>query len=141
MATAETERKLPENPLAPQVSEVTNVIGKRYTLAQRQAHYSLMGKNATAGELMQSAIYAAATAIQEMGATPLVITVYWGVGNSEWFANMPQVEELADATREACKNLDVSWGAGETQVLTKIIKEGEIHLVASCVGVIKPEHS
>ena len=104
-------------------------------MAQRQARYSLMGNGATAGDRMQSAIFAAAAAVEETGATPLVITVYWGAGDSKWFGDLSQVEELVKATSEACETLGVAWGAGETQVLREIVNENAIHLVASCVGV------
>lgn len=73
-----------------------------------------------------------------VGAKPTVVMAYWAVGSTTWFENKKRMEDLARGWSDACNLAGVVWGGGETPTLSGIIKDDEIDLAGSAVGVIKP---
>ena len=63
-----------------------------------------------------------------VGAAPLVIHAYWAVGNSKWFEDSGRTEALIAGWKSACDIAGVSWGGGETPILSGIIRDGTIDL-------------
>jgi phosphoribosylformylglycinamidine cyclo-ligase len=74
-----------------------------------------------------------------VGAAPLVVTAYWGTGDSDWFADEERTADLARGWAEACTEAGAAWGGGETQALRGIIEPGTIDLAGAAVGVIRPK--
>jgi phosphoribosylformylglycinamidine cyclo-ligase len=74
-----------------------------------------------------------------VGATPQVITAYFAVGDSQWFADEGRVRDLVKGWVKACKMAGVTWGGGETPTLQTVIEKDAIDLAGSAVGVIQPK--
>lgn len=73
-----------------------------------------------------------------VGAKPLVINAYFGLGNSDWLLQTGK-EELITGFAEACDLSGATWGGGETPSLTGIINDSSIDLAGSAVGIIDPK--
>lgn len=73
-----------------------------------------------------------------VGAKPLVLNAYFGLGNSDWLLQNGK-DELITGFKNACDLAGVVWGGGETPSLTGIINESSIDLAGSAVGIINPK--
>lgn len=133
-STAETIRSRLENPIQvepPILIDLPN--GDKLAMATRKASHNL--EEQTLKEIVRSALLKAINAVRNVGSTPIVVTAYWGVGESSWFDNPQRVDELVHAWSQVCNDEHVAWGAGETQILKGIVKPGEILISATCIGI------
>lgn len=73
-----------------------------------------------------------------VGAKPLVLNAYFGLGNSDWLLQNGK-EDLITGFKNACDISGVVWGGGETPSLTGIINDSSIDLAGSAVGIIDPK--
>jgi phosphoribosylformylglycinamidine cyclo-ligase len=73
-----------------------------------------------------------------VGARPVALTAYWGAGDDAWFADQERAHDLTEGWAAACNECRVSWGGGETQVLTSLIEKGRVVLGGSAIGLIAP---
>ncbi len=73
-----------------------------------------------------------------VGARPLVLNAYFGLGDSNWLNNFTRAEDLVNGWSEACAKAEVIWGGGETPSLSGIINPESIDLAGSAVGIIDP---
>lgn len=74
-----------------------------------------------------------------VGAAPQVMTAYWAIGDSSWFADRERAADLVAGWARACAESGATWGGGETPALSGIIQPGTIDLAGACVGVIEPK--
>src|SRR5205823_5285359 len=74
-----------------------------------------------------------------VGAKPLVLNAYFGLGNSDWLMDQGRGENLIKGFANACDLSGVVWGGGETPSLTGIVAENAIDLAGSAVGIINPK--
>jgi phosphoribosylformylglycinamidine cyclo-ligase len=118
------------------VAQVTEALGTKNLVAD--------AVRATGGPTYYDAIGrdAVATIVNDLctvGATPVSLTSYWGVGDAAWFADERRMRDLTDGWAAACKESGISWGGGETQVLKGMIDPQCIVLGGSAVGVLRRE--
>jgi phosphoribosylformylglycinamidine cyclo-ligase len=71
-----------------------------------------------------------------VGAAPLCLHAYWAAGSSDWFSDVPRMEDLVRGWQAACDICEVSWGGGETPALSGVVSPASIDLAASCVGIV-----
>lgn len=74
-----------------------------------------------------------------VGAKPLVVSAYWGLGDSAWLADEERARDLATGWANACKLAGAAWGGGETPAHTGIVNPETIDLGGSAVGIINPK--
>lgn len=74
-----------------------------------------------------------------VGAKPLVLNAYFGLGNSDWLLEGSKGEDLINGLKNACDLSGVVWGGGETPSLTGIVNDSSIDLAGSAVGIINPK--
>jgi len=72
-----------------------------------------------------------------VGAQPLVIHAYWGVGSSDWFEDKPRIRDFVNGWKKACDDAGASWGGGETPTNKGIVDSERIDLAGSAVGIIR----
>lgn len=72
-----------------------------------------------------------------VGAQPLVVHAYWGVGNSDWFEDKPRIKDFVNGWKKACDDAGASWGGGETPTNKGIVDPERIDLAGSAVGIIR----
>jgi phosphoribosylformylglycinamidine cyclo-ligase len=87
--------------------------------------------------IAQDTIAMAVNDLITVGATPLSIHAYWSAGGSDWFNDVPRMQDLVRGWQAACDVCGVSWGGGETPALAGVVEAGRIDLAASCVGIVK----
>jgi len=76
-----------------------------------------------------------------VGAQPLVMHAYWGVGSSDWFEDKSRIQDFVKGWKKACDDAGASWGGGETPTNKGIVDPERIDLAGSAVGIIrKPKH-
>ncbi|HTY95155.1 MAG TPA: AIR synthase related protein [Steroidobacteraceae bacterium] len=86
--------------------------------------------------IAQDTIAMAVNDLVTVGAAPLSIHAYWAAGDSDWFSDVPRMEDLVRGWQAACDVCEVSWGGGETPALAGVVAPGSIDLAASCVGIV-----
>jgi phosphoribosylformylglycinamidine cyclo-ligase len=86
--------------------------------------------------IAQDTIAMAVNDLVTVGAAPLCIHAYWAAGGSDWFSDLPRMEDLVRGWQAACDVCAVSWGGGETPALAGVVAPGSIDLAASCVGIV-----
>jgi phosphoribosylformylglycinamidine cyclo-ligase len=74
-----------------------------------------------------------------VGAKPLVVNAYFGLGNSDWLLENSKGEDLIKGFAAACDLSGAVWGGGETPSLSGIVNENSIDLAGSAVGIINPK--
>lgn len=74
-----------------------------------------------------------------VGAKPLVLNMFAGVGTSEWFDDEKRSRDLAEGFAKACNLAGTTWGGGETPGLKNVIEENAIVLAGAATGIIKPK--
>jgi phosphoribosylformylglycinamidine cyclo-ligase len=88
--------------------------------------------------LAQDTLAMAVNDLITVGAQPLSVHAYWALGGSGWLAGEPKMRDLIKGWKRTCDFARVSWGGGETPVLSDVVCAGTVDLAASCVGVIRP---
>ena len=86
--------------------------------------------------IAQDTIAMAVNDLVTVGAAPISIHAYWAAGGSDWFSDVPRMEDLVRGWQAACDVCEVSWGGGETPALEGVVAPGSIDLAASCVGIV-----
>ncbi len=86
--------------------------------------------------IAQDTIAMAVNDLVTVGAAPLSVHAYWAAGGSDWFSDVPRMEDLVRGWQAACDVCEVSWGGGETPALAGVVVSGSIDLAASCVGIV-----
>lgn len=74
-----------------------------------------------------------------VGARPLVLNMFAGVGTSEWFDDEVRSKDLTEGFAKACNLANVTWGGGETPGLKNVIEENKIVLAGAATGIVKPK--
>src|SRR5580692_3376970 len=86
--------------------------------------------------IAQDTIAMAVNDLVTVGAAPLSVHAYWAAGGSDWFNDVPRMEDLVRGWQAACDVCEASWGGGETPALAGVVAAGSIDLAASCVGIV-----
>lgn len=107
-----------------------NVVADEVRAALGRSFYDQIGKDTVATILNDLA---------SVGAEPLTLTAYWGTGSSEWFGDQARMTDLIEGWAAACTEAGVSWGGGETQVLSGMIAPERAVLGGSATGLIAPK--
>lgn len=74
-----------------------------------------------------------------VGALPISIAMYAGVGDNEYFADERRANDLAAGFGEGCRQAGAVWSGGETQTLKGMITPGTVVLGGSALGRISPK--
>ncbi len=72
-----------------------------------------------------------------VGARPILLLAYWGVGDSAWFTDKKRSKDLIVGWRKACELAGVVWGGGETPTNKDIINPNTIDLAGSAFGLVQ----
>lgn len=115
---------------------VIESLGTKSTVAQEVLEKS--GKSYFA-EIAQDTVAMIVNDLIVVGAKPLVINAYFGLGNSDWLLGEDKGKDLIDGFAKACDLSGAVWGGGETPSLSGIVKENAIDLAGSAVGIINPK--
>lgn len=86
--------------------------------------------------IAQDTIAMAVNDLVSVGAAPVSLHAYWAAGSSDWFSDVPRMEDLVRGWQAACDICEVSWGGGETPALAGVVVPSSIDLAASCVGIV-----
>ncbi|HEX7259477.1 MAG TPA: AIR synthase-related protein [Candidatus Saccharimonadia bacterium] len=90
-------------------------------------------------QIAQDVVGAITNDLIVVGAKPLVVSAYWGLGDSAWLADEERAKDLAAGWANACKMAGAAWGGGETPAHTGIVNPDTIDLGGSAVGIINPK--
>lgn len=118
------------------LAHVEEALGTKILVAD--AMYKLTGKS----YYRQTAIDDVATIANDLcavGALPVSIAMYAGVGDNNYFADDRRATDLADGFAEGCRQAGAVWSGGETQTLKGMITPGTVVLGGSAVGKIAPK--
>jgi phosphoribosylformylglycinamidine cyclo-ligase len=86
--------------------------------------------------IAQDTIAMAVNDLVTVGAAPISVHAYWAAGGSDWFSDVPRMEDLVRGWQAACDLCEVSWGGGETPALAGVVAPGSIDLAASSMGIV-----
>lgn len=118
------------------LAHVEEALGTKILVAD--ALYQLTGQS----HYRQTAIDDVATIANDLcavGALPVSIAMYAGVGDSEYFADERRATDLAEGFAEGCRQAGAVWSGGETQTLKGMITPGTVVLGGSALGRIAPK--
>ncbi len=90
-------------------------------------------------EIAQDTIAMIVNDLIVVGAAPMVINAYFGLGNSDWLLKGNRGADLVSGFAKACDLAGAVWGGGETPSLSGIINPDSIDLAGSAVGIINPK--
>lgn len=90
-------------------------------------------------ELAQDTVAMIVNDLIVVGAEPLVINAYFGIGSPKWFSDKKRATDLLNGWKKACRLSGAVWGGGETPTLTGIIEPETMDLAGSAIGIIKPK--
>jgi phosphoribosylformylglycinamidine cyclo-ligase len=107
-----------------------NLVADAMRKVTGKTYYDSIGKDAVA---------AIVNDIVVVGAKPLVVNAYWGVGDSSWHDDLDRARDLVDGWGDACIEAGATWGGGETPGLSGIIESTAIDIGGACVGVVNPK--
>jgi phosphoribosylformylglycinamidine cyclo-ligase len=116
------------------IASITECLGTKALVADAVRQFSGRTHYDT---IAQDTIAMAVNDLITVGATPLSIHAYWSAGSSDWFSDVPRMEDLVRGWQAACDVCKVSWGGGETPALAGVVEAARIDLAASCVGIVK----
>lgn len=89
--------------------------------------------------IAQDVVAASTNDLLVVGAQPLVVNAFWGVGKSEWLDDKERTRDLVEGWAQACNLAGASWGGGETPTHQGIVYPDVIDLGSACVGIINPK--
>ncbi len=115
---------------------VIESLGTKSTLAQEVLEKT--GKSYFS-EIAQDTVAMIVNDLIVVGAKPLVVNAYFGLGNSDWLLENGKGEDLIKGFAKACDLSGAVWGGGETPSLSGIVAENAIDLAGSAVGIINPK--
>ncbi len=118
------------------LAHVEEALGTKILVAD--AMYQLTGSSL----YRQTAIDDVATIANDLcavGALPMTIAMYAGVGDNTYFADERRATDLAEGFAEGCRQAGAVWSGGETQTLKGMITPGTVVLGGSALGKISPK--
>jgi phosphoribosylformylglycinamidine cyclo-ligase len=71
-----------------------------------------------------------------VGALPLVVSSYFAVGASRWYAGGNRTADLIRGWRRGCEDAGATWGGGESPALPGLVAEEGIELAGCAVGMV-----
>ena len=74
-----------------------------------------------------------------VGAKPMVVNAYFGIGDSNWLSDETRYKDLIIGWKNACNLSGATYGGGETPTLKGIINPKTIDLAGAAVGIINPK--
>lgn len=89
--------------------------------------------------IAQDVVAASTNDLLVVGAQPMVVNAFWGLGKSEWLDDAERTRDLVDGWARACNLAGASWGGGETPTHKEIVYPDVIDLGSACVGIINPK--
>ena len=89
--------------------------------------------------IAQDVVAASTNDLLVVGAQPMVVNAFWGLGKSEWLDDEQRTLDLVEGWTKACNLAGASWGGGETPTHRGIVYPEVIDLGSACVGIIKPK--
>lgn len=89
--------------------------------------------------IAQDVVAASTNDLLVVGAQPMVVNAFWGLGKSEWLDDEERTRDLVEGWAKACNLAGASWGGGETPTHKGIVYPDVIDLGSACVGIIKPK--
>ena len=115
---------------------VIESLGTKSTIAEE---VYLESKKSYFSEIAQDTVAMIVNDLIAVGARPLVVNAYFGLGNSDWLLEGTKGEDLINGFAKACDLSDAVWGGGETPSLTGIIQPNAVDLAGAAVGIINPK--
>src|SRR3989344_491147 len=94
---------------------VIESLGTKSTIAEEVYRES---KKSYFSEIAQDTVAMIVNDLIAVGARPLVVNAYFGLGNSDWLLEGTKGEDLINGFAKACDLSDAVWGGGETPSLT-----------------------
>jgi len=91
------------------------------------------------GQIAQDTVAMVINDLITVGASPMVVNAYFGIGDSNWLADKVRYKDLVTGWKDACNLSGAVYGGGETPTLKDIINPDTIDLSGSAVGIIKPK--
>lgn len=89
--------------------------------------------------IAQDVVAASTNDLLVVGAQPMVVNAFWGLGKSEWLDDEERTHDLVEGWAKACNLAGASWGGGETPTHQGIVYPEVIDLGSACVGIVKPK--
>ncbi len=118
------------------LAHVEEALGTKILVAD--AMYQLTGKSFYRNTAIDD-VATIANDLCAVGALPLSIAMYAGVGDNNYFADERRAADLADGFAEGCRQSGAVWSGGETQTLKGMITPGTVVLGGSALGRIAPK--
>jgi phosphoribosylformylglycinamidine cyclo-ligase len=115
------------------LAHVEEALGTKVLVAD--AMYKLTGRSF----YRNVAIDDVATIVNDLcgvGAMPVTVAMYAGVGDNDYFADARRAADLAAGFAEGCRLSGAAWSGGETQTLKGMITPGTVVLGGSAFGRI-----
>ncbi len=107
-----------------------NLVADAMRQVTGKTYYDAIGKDAVAAIVNDVVV---------VGAKPLVVNAYWGVGDSSWHDDVERARDLVNGWGDACVDAGATWGGGETPGLSGIIEPTTIDIGGACIGIINPK--
>lgn len=89
--------------------------------------------------IAQDVVAASTNDLLVVGAEPMVVNAFWGLGKSEWLDDEQRTSDLVEGWTNACNLAGATWGGGETPTHKGIVYPEVIDLGSACVGIINPK--
>ena len=118
------------------LAHVEEALGTKILVAD--AMYKLTGKSFYRNTAIDD-VATIANDLCAVGALPISIAMYAGVGDNNYFADERRAADLADGFAEGCRQAGAVWSGGETQTLKGMITPGTVVLGGSALGRIAPK--
>jgi phosphoribosylformylglycinamidine cyclo-ligase len=118
------------------LAHVEEALGTKILVAD--AMYKLTGKSFYRNTAIDD-VATIANDLCAVGALPISIAMYAGVGDNNYFSDERRATDLADGFAEGCRQAGAVWSGGETQTLKGMITPGTVVLGGSALGRIAPK--
>ncbi len=118
------------------LAHVEEALGTKILVAD--AMYKLTGKSFYRNVAIDD-VATIANDLCAVGALPVSIAMYAGVGDNSYFADERRSADLAEGFAEGCRQAGAVWSGGETQTLKGMITPGTVVLGGSALGRIAPK--
>ena len=118
------------------LAHVEEALGTKILVAD--AWYQLTGQSLYRNVALDD-VATIANDLCAVGALPISIAMYAGVGDNNYFADERRATDLAAGFSEGCRQAGAVWSGGETQTLKGMITPGTVVLGGSALGRIAPK--
>jgi phosphoribosylformylglycinamidine cyclo-ligase len=119
------------------LAHVEEALGTKILVAD--AWYKLTGQSLYQNAALDD-VATIANDLCAVGALPISIAMYAGVGDNNYFSDPQRATDLAKGFAEGCRQSGAVWSGGETQTLKGMITPGTVVLGGSALGRIAPKH-